>query len=89
MYPSTTDRSRIAAAGLALTGLVAGTFATLYIAGAFGLSTATATQLVRAYEIGGWALTIALAVFSGGTAAALLGVLRYYATRMSRRALIA
>lgn len=84
-----TARSTIAAGAVAVTGLIVGTFTTLYIAGAFGLSTATATQIVRAYEVGGWALTIALAVFSGGTAAALLAVLRMYASKMSRKALIA
>lgn len=61
----------------------------MYIAGVFGLSTGTAANLVRAYEVGGWALTIALIAFSGGTAAALLAVMRYYITRMSRAALIA
>jgi hypothetical protein len=40
--------SRLAAGALALVGLAVGTVATLYIAGAFGLSTTTASNLVRA-----------------------------------------
>ncbi|MDV3220868.1 hypothetical protein [Intrasporangium sp.] len=80
---------RYAAGGIALIGLAVGAFATLYIAGAFGLSTATANNIVRAYEIGGWALTVALMVFSAGTAAAILAVIRYYITRKSRAWLVA
>jgi circularin A/uberolysin family circular bacteriocin len=81
--------SRLVASAVAVSGLLVGAVATLYIAGTFGLSTATATKLVNAYEVGGWALTIALAVFSGGTAAALLAVLKKYAESMSKKALIA
>jgi hypothetical protein len=84
-----TIATRLVASGVAIAGLVAGAVATLYIAGTFSLSTATATQLVNAYEVGGWALTIALAVFSGGTAAALLVVLKKFAESMSKKALIA
>jgi circularin A/uberolysin family circular bacteriocin len=86
---SSSVRSRLMASTLALVGLAVGGFATLYIAGAFGLSTATASNIVRAYEIGGWALTIALVVFSAGTAAALLAVIRFYITRMTKAALVA
>jgi hypothetical protein len=82
-------RGRLAASALALVGLAIGGLATLYIAGAFGLSTATANSLVRAYEIGGWALTVALMVFSAGTAAAILAAIRYYISRRSRAWLVA
>lgn len=81
--------SRTAASAVAGFGLVVGVISTLYVAGAFGLSTATATQIVNAYEVGGWALTAALAVFSGGTAAAILAVLKKYAESMSKKALVA
>lgn len=84
----TTGR-RLVAGLLATAGLALGTMATFYIAGVFGLSTATANNLVRAYEIGGWVLTLALVVFSAGTAAAILAVIRYYITRMTRAALVA
>jgi circularin A/uberolysin family circular bacteriocin len=86
---TTSVRSRLSAATLALVGLAVGSFATLYIAGAFGLSTATANNIVRAYEIGGWALTAALMVFSAGTAAAILAAIRYYISRKSRAWLVA
>lgn len=80
---------RAAASVLAAVGLAVGAAATLYIAGVFGLSTTTANNIVRAYEIGGWALTIALVVFSAGTASALLAVIRYYISRRSRAWLVA
>ena len=81
--------TRLAAPAIALAGLVAGGFSTYYIAGAFGLSTATANNIVRAYEVGGWALTVALMVFSVGTGAAILSVIRYYIARKSRAWLVA
>ncbi len=81
--------NRVTAAGLALVGLAVGTLATLYIAGAFGLSTATANNIVRAYEVGGWVLTVALMAFSAGTAGAILLVLRKYIEKKSRAWLVA
>lgn len=89
MSTSSTTIGRLATGTVALIGLAVGAFATMYIAGAFGLSTATASSIVRAYEVGGWALTIALMVFSAGTAAAILAVIRYYITRKSRAWLVA
>lgn len=86
---SSTGAGRLLAGGVAVVGLVVGAFATMYIAGAFGIGTATANNIVRAYEIGGWALTIALIAFSGGTAAAILAVIRHYITKKSRAWLVA
>jgi hypothetical protein len=84
-----TTASRVLAVTIATVGLVVGGVATLYLAGVFSISTSTANNIVRAYEVGGWALTIALVAFSGGTAAAMLAVLRRYAGKKSRAALVA
>ncbi|HRW17307.1 MAG TPA: hypothetical protein P5181_00520 [Dermatophilaceae bacterium] len=86
---SPTTGRRLFSGLLASIGLAVGAAATLYIAGAFGLSKTTAANIVRAYEIGGWVLTAALVIFSAGTAAALLAVIRYFITRMTRAALVA
>jgi circularin A/uberolysin family circular bacteriocin len=88
-HQTTSTLGRMTAGALALVGLAVGTLATLYIAGAFGLSTATANNIVRAYEIGGWALTVALMVFSAGTAGAILLVIRKYIEKKSRAWLVA
>lgn len=88
-HDTTPALGRITASALALVGLAVGTLATLYIAGAFGISTATANNIVRAYEIGGWALTVALMAFSAGTAGAILLVIRRYITSRSRAWLVA
>ncbi|MDR3069014.1 MAG: hypothetical protein LBU50_05880, partial [Cellulomonas sp.] len=37
-------------------GLVAASLSVMYVAGMFGLSTAFATQIVNAVEVGGWVL---------------------------------
>ncbi len=64
---------------LAATGLAFGAFAVLWLTGTFGLTTIAAGNLAAAFEIGGWALSIALMAFSGGVSAVLYGAYRVFA----------
>ena len=78
--------STISASVIAAAGLVLATAVVLWASGTFGLSTATAAGLWKAFEVGGWALSAALIVFSGGTSAAIYAAMRGFAARMGKQA---
>ena len=88
------NRTSIAAASVAtLLGLTLGGFAMMWVTGTFALSTATAATIWNAFDVGGWALTIALAAFSAGTSAAIYAAIRGFVATLgkaaARRAFIA
>lgn len=82
-----TSRATVAAGALlATTGLAFGAFAVLWLVGTFGLTTAAASQLATAFEVGGWALSIALLAFSGGVSGAMFAAWRVYAATLGKAA---
>lgn len=90
MIDTTSNRSTRGAvavgAGLAALGLALGTFAVLWLTGTFGLTGTAAANLATAFEVGGWALSIALMAFSGGVSAAMYAAYRAFAAAMGRKA---
>ncbi|RMI13879.1 hypothetical protein [Cellulomonas triticagri] len=86
----TTSRSKtttIAAAAVAtLMGLTLGGVAMMWVTGTFALSTATAATLWNAFEVGGWAFSIALAAFSAGTSAAIYAAIRGFVATLGKAA---
>lgn len=81
--------SVVTAATLAIVGLVFAGVGVLYIAGMFGLSSAFATQIVNAVEVGGWALAVVMAALSGGTAGLVIATARTAIARWGKQAAIA
>lgn len=71
---------------LAATGLAFGAFAVLWLTGTFGLTGIAASNLSTAFEVGGWALSIALLAFSGGVSGAMYAAYRVFAATMGRAA---
>jgi len=78
-----------AAAALGLTGLLVASVSVMYIAGMFGLSTAFASQIVAAVEVGGVALAIVMGMLSGGIAATVIATARWAIARWGRNVAIA
>ena len=74
---------------LALVGLVAFAFSSVWVIGSIGLSAAAATQLVRAIEVGGWALAITLTVLGGGISGAIVAAIRWRVMTYGRTIAIA
>lgn len=84
------SRSSIAlAGGIGVVGLVLSSISVMYIAGMFGLSTALASQIVTAVEVGGIALAIVMGLLSGGVAAAVIGTARWAISALGKKAAIA
>ena len=81
-----TRRSRavtvLAAALIGVTGLATATVGIMWVAGSLGISTAAATQIVRAIEIGGWALAVVMAVFGAGIIGAIVATVRSIVARL-------
>lgn len=61
----------------------------MYIAGMFGLSSAFASQIVNAVEVGGIAFAIVMGVLSGGIAAAVITTARWAIFQFGKRAAVA
>lgn len=82
--------SSLAVAGtISVVGLVVGTIALAWVAGSLGISTAAASQIVTAVEVGGLALTLVGAAFGFGIGSALVATIRWYITRKGKGMAIA
>ncbi|MBG6191239.1 hypothetical protein IWX64_002194 [Arthrobacter sp. CAN_A212] len=82
--------STLAAAGsIAVVGVVLGTLAVAWVAGSLSISTAAATQIVNAVQVGGLALTLVGAAFGFGVGSALVATIRWYITRKGKGIAIA
>jgi len=87
---SGTSRAAVVVAGiLSIAGLATATIGAMYIAGMFGLSTAFASQIVHAVEVGGIALAIVMGLLSGGIAGAVIATARTAIARWGEKAAIA
>lgn len=81
--------SLAAAAALGIGGLLFASVSVMYIAGMFGLSTAFASQIVHAVEVGGIALAIVMGLLSGGIAATVIATARMAIARWGTAAAVA
>ena len=87
---SQSNRAAVVVAGvLSVAGLATATIGAMYIAGMFSLSTAFATQIVHAVEVGGIALAIVTGLLSGGIAGAVIATTRAAIARWGEKAAIA
>lgn len=77
------------AVGVSVLGLVLGSFAIAWVAGSLGISSAAATQIVNAVEVGGVALTLVGATFGFGVGSALVATIRWYITRKGKAVAVA
>lgn len=77
------------AATLAIAGVFGASLAVSWIAGCLGISAAAASQIVRAIEIGGWALVAIGAVFGGGITGAVIATARGILFRIGRAQAVA
>ncbi|MFE7629369.1 hypothetical protein [Kocuria sp. NPDC057446] len=82
-----------AVASVAVLGLVLGGVGIAWVAGSLGISAASASQIVAAVEVGGWALTLVAAMFGFGIGigigGAVVGTIRWYPSKKARNLAIA
>jgi len=79
----------VAAVGLSVVGLVSATIGIAYIAGLFGLSTAFASQIINAVQVGGWVLAVVMAAISGGIAGTVVATAKWAIVKFGEKAAIA
>jgi hypothetical protein len=72
MEITTSKRAVVIAAAVSALGLALASVSVLYIAGMFGLSTAFASQVVHAVEVGGVALAVVIGLLSAGIAGTVI-----------------
>ncbi|UVJ40127.1 uberolysin/carnocyclin family circular bacteriocin [Arthrobacter sp. CJ23] len=77
------------AAALAIAGVFGASLAVSWIAGSLGVSAAAASQIVKAIEVGGWALIAIGALFGGGITGALIATARGILFRIGRAQAVA
>jgi hypothetical protein len=77
------------AAALAVAGIFGASLTVSWIAGSLGISAAAASQIVRAIEVGGWALVAIGAVFGAGITGALIATARAILFRVGRAQAVA
>lgn len=82
-------RSMAVAGAIGVAGLALASISVMYIAGMFGLSSAFATQIVTAVEVGGVALAIVMGLLTGGVAAAVIGTARWAVSALGKKAAVA
>lgn len=78
-----------AAAVLAVAGLFGASLAVSWIAGSLSISAAAASQIMRAIEVGGWALVVIGTVFGAGITGALIATARGILWRIGRAQAVA
>lgn len=84
-----TGRQAATAAALAVAGIFGASLAVSWIAGSLGISAAAASQIVRAIEVGGWALVAIGVVFGAGITGALIATARSILFRIGRAQAVA
>ncbi|HIW99498.1 MAG TPA: uberolysin/carnocyclin family circular bacteriocin [Candidatus Nesterenkonia stercoripullorum] len=77
------------AVSVSVVGLVLGSFAIAWVAGSLGISSAAATQIVNAVQVGGVALALVGAAFGFGVGSALVATIRWYILRKGKRVAVA
>ncbi len=78
-----------AAVVVGVVGLLGASISVMYIAGMFGLSSSVASQIVNAVSVGGWVLSVAMALVSGGIAGAVVATARWAITKWGKKVAIA
>ncbi|MGO3886453.1 MAG: hypothetical protein ACTJHU_09155, partial [Mycetocola sp.] len=76
------------ALSLALAGLIVAGTTAAWVAGSLGISTAAASQIVTAIDIGGAALTAVGIVFGAGIVGAIIGTVRYMLVKKARKVVV-
>lgn len=80
----------IAAASIAAVGLVVGAVGAMWLTGTLGVSTATATAIAKAVEVGSWGMFLAVIATTGGlVGAGLWGTLRLIMWKAGKAAVVA
>ncbi|HRA03854.1 MAG TPA: hypothetical protein PK963_00545 [Arachnia sp.] len=79
----------VGATSLAAIGLAYAVFAGMWVAGALGISTAAATQIVAAIAAGGWALRAVIIIFGAGLIGAIAATVIAIISSRGRNAAIA
>lgn len=74
---------------VAVLGLGMASFMFAWVAGTLGISAAAASQIVKAVEVGGWALTLVAATFGFGVGGAIVATIRWYLSKKARTLAIA
>ena len=74
---------------IGLIGLATAGIGLMWVAGSLGISAAAASQIVHAIEVGGWALTVVIAIFGGGIIAAITATVRSIVARIGTAAAVA
>lgn len=77
------------AGAVGVAGLAFASISVMYIAGMFGLSTAFASQIVTAVEVGGIALAVVMGLLSGGIATAVIATARWAISALGKKAAVA
>lgn len=78
-----------ASAGVSALALVVAGISLAWLVGSFGISTAAASQIVQAVEIGGAAIAIISALLSAGVVGIVVSTVMYYLRRKLRKLAIA
>jgi circularin A/uberolysin family circular bacteriocin len=82
-------RTAVLAVLVSTAGLASASIGVLWVMGSLGISAAAASQIVDAILVGGWALTVVMAIFGGGIISAIMATVRYLAGRLGRAAAVA
>ncbi|WP_347754501.1 uberolysin/carnocyclin family circular bacteriocin [Agrococcus sp. ProA11] len=78
-----------ASAGVSALGLAIAGLSLAWLVGSFGISTAAATQIVTAIEIGGAAIAIISAILGAGLVGVVVSTVVWYLKRKLRKLAIA
>ncbi|MCH1884192.1 uberolysin/carnocyclin family circular bacteriocin [Agrococcus sp. ARC_14] len=78
-----------ASAAVSVVGLAIAGLSLAWLVGSFGISTAAATQIVTAIEIGGAAIAIISAILSAGVVGIVVSTVVWYLKRKLRKLAIA
>lgn len=79
----------VTATMVSIVGLVVGGLGLAWVAGSLGISSAAATQIVNAVQVGGVALTLVAAAFGFGVGSALVATIRWYILRRGKAVAVA
>lgn len=79
----------VTATMVSIVGLVVGGLGLAWVAGSLGISSAAATQIVNAVQVGGLALTLVAAAFGFGVGSALVATIRWYILRRGKAVAVA
>ncbi|MEX3610857.1 hypothetical protein VVR12_07395 [Rothia sp. LK2588] len=85
-----TNATSLFAAVLAVAGIATASIASMWLTGTLGVSTATATSIANAVEVGSWAMFLASIAATGGlVGAAMWGALKLMLKNAGKAAVVA